>query len=1293
LFRDIHWRSARESAVTGDDFSRTNSFASDQASSVDSYCLEGNESRESRLLRQYLHSCSQGEDDSKRARFLKEVPLVESFSSSDSMSTTSYEPLPILDEIDEFVFSFPKSIISRVLSSTSFSQSVESTASSSVGHDEEDGCSVMSVSHSEDSHTSGQGVERTISSGSVMSVRYSEDFHTVGQGIERTISDSMDYQGYVESTCESDQVNDGHASLTIVSGADGHEVVYSEDHISFLLPQEATKELNLADQLLCIINSPINFLSSKIKSAIPVTKASPPTGIPDVGSKPLEASLALNLTADSSIGRRVGSCHDEEYGGLVVTLVNSHASIVGQEVECTLIGHLDSSDAPDHENDGHAVHSMVSDASGQEVAYTKDCVSSLLSTDNAEKANLHVDKHPAPTKVVTRKPTPMAKMASAYHAMKAPAPPASLGTRLTASSFLPSRVGRHHDEENYGSVIPLVDSRIRGQGLHTIKKDSTPPSFTPDAGLNFSEVSLAQRDSGSGYIFSEPSLTPKYSEGVECEGPIDRNANAADLRDSVLVVEPSALPITPIKLGSGDFSRKSLKWRAGRPVASNEASEKETASSSRPKSPRRLQQSCHDNKYRAVSSSCEDQISAVAVLDSPSKAIPSTPASGPNSSGETLQSSPKAEVSYSQQFKLTSSKPDTRDETSVAAEAETTPSPRREQASSEEKSPALLVSKTSTLAMSGLNNRGKEVDKAAQSTKQRPEMSVPCKESSTREQAPMARPKSPPRLEKSSPVVKVAKLQSSRTVSSSHKGQTMTVVASDSPSKAMVGPKATDTKPAVALDTATSPKASLQSAPEAERSPRQLFNLSLNMSEPKKQTRESNGRDEDAFDEEAETVPSPSVEKSLPLTHVLKRSKLASKVAQNANERGKEVITATPHKIRIPPGPLSKPTECTSEPCKETSKKGKPQISRTKSPQRLQQPSPKMKSIKPKSSRAVSSSRKDQISMGNAWDSPLQVKTVPSFTGTTLSAMRTVSKTSHSLVSKHGTSKSSLLKKLLSAAYGESLCHCDLESNNDTEESEPNDVDQIECILHGDECRDPMGVQIEIHTAPSCAATIPAVMTMKVQSQGKTRSLPTLKGLSKRLPRLYPESRSHRGRHKSNQLSEQREGRNGTEEPRVERGGSKGSVELDEMVSIIAVESGSKDQLQIPSKILQVRPHPESRSLRCRSKLNKMPKQNQTPEKKEARNGTDEPRVGDGGCKLFVESDGVDSISAVKNGNRSQSLTPSKILRPHPESRFLRGRRKRSQMPEQNQTPVKTEASKETDEPRELMVCESGDFF
>jgi hypothetical protein len=147
------------------------------------------------------------------------------------------------------------------------------------------------------------------------------------------------------------------------------------------------------------------------------------------------------------------------------------------------------------------------------------------------------------------------------------------------------------------------------------------------------------------------------------------------------------------------------------------------------------------------------------------------------------------------------------------------------------------------------------------------------------------------------------------------------------------------------------------------------------------------------------------------------------------------------------------------------------------------------------------------------------------------------------------------------------------------------------------------------------------------------------------------------------------------------------------MVSIIAVESGSKDQLQIPSKILQVRPHPESRSLRCRSKLNKMPKQNQTPEKKEARNGTDEPRVGDGGCKLFVESDGVDSISAVKNGNRSQSLTPSKILRPHPESRFLRGRRKRSQMPEQNQTPVKTEASKETDEPRELMVCESGDFF
>jgi hypothetical protein len=214
-------------------------------------------------------------------------------------------------------------------------------------------------------------------------------------------------------------------------------------------------------------------LSSKFKSAIPATKASAPrTRTPDVGSKPSEASLALKLTANGSMGSRVGRCHDDEYDGRVVRLVNSFASLVGQEVEFTRIGHVVSNNEvsyneQDHDNYGHAIHSMVSDAGGQEVEYSKGRESShLLSPDNAEDPNLPDDKH--------------------HGAMKDAATPASLALKLTANGSMDRRVGRRHDEENDGNS---------GQGLKSILK------VTSDKYIN----AIALRDS---ILVAEPSALP-----------------------------------------------------------------------------------------------------------------------------------------------------------------------------------------------------------------------------------------------------------------------------------------------------------------------------------------------------------------------------------------------------------------------------------------------------------------------------------------------------------------------------------------------------------------------------------------------------------------------------------------------------------------------------------------------------------------------------------------------------------------------------------------------------------------
>jgi hypothetical protein len=386
------------------------------------------------------------------------------------------------------------------------------------------------------------------------------------------------------------------------------------------------------------------------------------------------------------------------------------------------------------------------------------------------------------------------------------------------------------------------------------------------------------------------------------------------------------------------------------------------------------------------------------------------------------------------------------------------------------------------------------------------------------------------------------------------------------------------------------------------------LNLSLNKSEPQKQTRESNVRDDNDVSEEAKTASSPSVKKSSAMPHVIKTSKLASKGAQKANETGKEVNTATPYKTRLLPLQSSKPRENTSMPRKEASKKEKSPPSGKKSLQRLQKLSPEVKSVKPKSSQAVFSSHAAKTSVAGATDSPSNVIAGPAVTETKSSAVHTLSKKSHHLESKHGTKESSVLKTLLSAAAGDLLCHCGgvPEWKNETEESEPNDVDQIDCNFHSDKPGDPMNAQIEIETAP-------AIMPVTAPSQGKHRS--ALKSLRKRLPLRPPESRSLQSRRKSNQMPEQKEGRNDIEEHKVGRAGSKRFVEMDGMDYVSDVKNNKKrGQSQIASKIL--RPDPESRFLRDRSERNQMPEQNQIPEKKEARNETEEPRE-----LMLVESD------------------------------------------------------------------------
>jgi hypothetical protein len=768
LFRASDWQSARERAVSGDDFSRTPSYASHQASSVDSYSQGGDQLREGRLLRQYLASFSQEEENSGEARLLRQLPAVEGSSTSDS-TDTSFDSVPMLDELVHYVFSFHQPILSSDRSSAN--------------------CSASSS------------------------------------------------------------------------------------------------------------------LSSKIKSAIPATKASAPgTRTPDVSSKPSEASLALKLTANSSMGSRVGRCHDDEYD----------ASIVGQEVECTIIGLVDSNNEQDHDNYGHAIHSMVSDAGGQEVEYSKDRESShLLSPDNAKDPNLRDDKH--------------------HRAMKAPAPPASLALKLTANSSMDSHDGRRHDVENSDGGGQEVEYSKDRESSHLLSPDNAKDPNLPDdkhhgamkdaatpASLALKLTANTSRDSQVGRRRDEENDS-NSGQGLQTilKVPSDKYIDAIGLRDSIVVAEPSALPITPTNsislLKMRDFSR-------------------------------------------------------------------------------------------------------------------------------------------------------------------------------------------------------------------------------------------------------------------------------------------------------------PSVEKSSATPPVIKASKLASKGAQKANETGKEVNTATPHKMRLLSLQSSKPRENTSMPRKEVSKKEKSPPSGKKSLQRLQKLSPEVKSVKPKSSQAVFSSHSATTSVAGAPDSPSKVITGPAVTETKSSAVHTLSKKSHSLESKHGTRESSVLKTFLSAVVGEwlcRLCRCGgvPEWKNETEESGPNDADQIDCNLHSDKPSDPMNAQIEIETAP-------AIMPVTALSQGKQRS--ALKSLRKRLPLLSPESRSLHSRRKSNQISEQKEGRNDTETHKVGRSGS----------------------------------------------------------------------------KRFVEMNGMDYVSAViNNKKRGQSQIASKILRPHPESRFLRGRRKRNQMPEQNQIPEKKEARNETEEPRELMLVKSDDFW
>jgi hypothetical protein len=255
----------------------------------------------------------------------------------------------------------------------------------------------------------------------------------------------------------------------------------------------------------------------------------------------------------------------------------------------------------------------------------------------------------------------------------------------------------------------------------------------------------------------------------------------------------------------------------------------------------------------------------------------------------------------------------------------------------------------------------------------------------------------------------------------------------------------------------------------------------------------------------------------------------------------------------------------------------------------------------------------------------------------------------------------STLKTLASAAFDDTLCRCSdsVELKNETGGTEPDDAEQVECMLHGNS--NPSIHNVVIQTTSPCTARPSGVKASNASLLSTPKTLPKLKTLTT-----------------------------------LEKGMKKNSNKI-----VLADDTGAKpsESLRIVVRdgvdISVVKTHGRRQSQECPKSLRK--RQPRRPPESHSHYGYRESNQMS--VQMERRNKKIESIAkrresdfgaAKNNGDQSQQCTKSSRKRPPrrpPESRFLHGRRKSDQM------PVQTEGRNETEEPRDLGQSESDDFW